>query len=68
MRDYDHGFNIMLNRKTFQIEYIQQREWFFLDSYREWTQHRVMTQVEVVEITLHLDSMSGGGKTLAGLV
>jgi hypothetical protein len=67
MRDYDQRFNIMLNRKTFQIEYIQQREWFSLDSYREWTQHRVMTQVEVVEITLHLESMPGGGNTLAGL-
>jgi hypothetical protein len=68
MWDYDQRFNIMLDRLTFQIQDIQQREWFFLDSYREWTQHKVMTQVEVVEITLHLESMPGGGKTLAGLV
>jgi hypothetical protein len=39
MWDYDQWFKILLDRLTFQIQDVQHREWFILDSYHTFESH-----------------------------
>jgi hypothetical protein len=71
MWDYDQQFKILLDRLTFQIQDVQHREWFIAGLlphiHISLTQQKVTTQVEAMEIVMHLEAMPGGGETSVGM-
>jgi hypothetical protein len=56
----------------FQIQVIQHREWFIVVLLPHiqvpLTRQKFTTHSEVVEITMHLESMQGGDRTSKGIV
>jgi hypothetical protein len=60
--DYEQRLKILLDRMRFQIYDIQCKEWFILGLLPHiqylLTQQNVMTQVEAVEISMHLEATS----------
>jgi hypothetical protein len=65
--DYDQRFKIFLDRMTFHIQYMQHREWLIVGLLSHiqfpFTEQKVRTQAEVVEITMCLEATPGGVKT-----
>ena len=71
MWNYDQRIKILLDRLTFQIQYVQHIEWFIMGRLPHiWfplTQQMVTMQSKELNIAMCVESIPEGGESLAGL-